>query len=134
MAYSGTTGTGATAGPPPTDIKSNVSWELLSAATSAARGTAYRMFGHYMSFYADGTTSAGSGSAVIDIEVSNVDSPSSSDSTEWKIAGTITLTLGTTKTNDVFTLNAPYQWFRARLVSISGTGASVNCFASGLGA
>ena len=70
-------------------------------------------------FQADGITSSGAGSAVIDIEVSL-------DQTMWSVAGTITLTLSTTLTADGFTMAAKWPFARARVRSISGTGASVN--------
>ena len=67
---------------------------------------------------ASGSTTAGSGSATIVIEVSN-------DDTNWITAGTITLTLGTTSTTDGFTTDAPWKYIRARVTALSGTGASV---------
>lgn len=77
-------------------------------------------------FHAYGTTSAGSGSATIVIEVSNEASPSTAaTAVDWITAGTITLTLGTTQVDDGFSMNAAWRWVRARLSAISGTDATV---------
>ena len=120
--------TNSTQTPMPTGEKSNFTCELLSAATGTGAGSAFRMHGNYFTFQAYGSTSAGSGAASIDIEVSNLDSPTAGTSVHWTKAGTISLTLGTTVTNDAFALDAPYLWVRAKVASISGTDASVNCY------
>lgn len=70
-------------------------------------------------FEAYGATSAGSGAAVIVIEVRN------DDASPWLTMGTITLTLGTTATADGFVSSAAWLYVRARVSSISGTDASV---------
>ncbi len=74
---------------------------------------------------ANGTTSSGTGSATIVIEVSN-------NGTVWLASplGTITLTLGTTATADGFQADTSFAYMRARVTAISGTGASVNCMVS----
>jgi hypothetical protein len=69
-------------------------------------------------FQAVGSTTAGTGSGVVVIEVSN-------DGATFLSAGTITLTLGTTATTDGFALAAPWAYVRANCTSVSGTGAKV---------
>jgi hypothetical protein len=99
---------------------------ILTDATTTTRGKKYQLHGSKHSFMGYGTTTAGAGAATIIIEVSNVDAPAASTDVDWKTAGTITLTLGTTQTNDAFTIDAPYKWCRAQVTAISGTNASVN--------
>lgn len=77
-------------------------------------------------FQAMGTTSSGSGSGVVVIEASNKSAPDTGTNVDWTTLGTITLTLGTTQTNDGFVSSASWRWVRARVSSISGTGATVN--------
>lgn len=69
-------------------------------------------------FQANGITTAGTGSATIDIEVSNNES-------DWIIMGTITLTLGTTSTSDGFASSSAWAFVRSNVTAISGTGATV---------
>jgi hypothetical protein len=70
-------------------------------------------------FQAVGSTSAGAGASVVNIQCSN-------DGVNWMTYGTITLTLGTTATSDGLVIAAPWGYFRAQLNSISGTNAKVN--------
>jgi len=72
-------------------------------------------------FQATGQTSASTGAARIDVEVSN-------DNTNWILMGSITLTLGTTTTTDGFVSSANWTWVRGKVFSISGTGAKVSLF------
>ena len=69
-------------------------------------------------FQATGATTAGAGSATVQIEVSN-------DRVGWITAGTITLTLSTTAATDGFVMSAPWGHVRANVTAISGTGANV---------
>lgn len=69
-------------------------------------------------FQAAGTTTAGSGSAVVAIEVSN-------DNVNWITLGTITLTLGTSSTSDGFAALAAWGFVRCNVTTLTGTGASV---------
>jgi hypothetical protein len=70
-------------------------------------------------FQATGQTSASTGAARVDVEVSN-------DNTNWVLMGSITLTLGTTTTTDGFVSSANWTWVRGNVFSISGTGAKVS--------
>ncbi len=101
---------------------------LLSAATATGYGEAMNARDTRRTFQALGTTTAGAGAAVIEIYVSNVPSPVTATDVEWKLLGSISLTLGTTKTNDGFASDAGWRWVRAKVASISGTNASVDCY------
>lgn len=79
-------------------------------------------------FQAMGTTSAAAGAATIIFEASNVASPNIATAVDWTTLGTITLTLGTTQTNDGFVSDASWRWVRARLSAISGTDATVSAY------
>ena len=96
---------------------------VLSAATSTGAGSAFLDMPPEKSCQGYGTTSVGTGASVILIQVSN-------DGTNWATAGTITLTLGTSATNDGFAMNATWKELRANVSSISGTNASVNVICS----
>lgn len=67
-------------------------------------------------------TGTGAVSATVIVEVSL-------DNSTWITAGTITLS-GTTSAADGFVMDAPWRYMRARISAISGTGATVNCWAS----
>lgn len=103
------------------------SHKMLDAATTTATSGYEPLAGSRLmnTFWAYGTTSAGSGAATIVIEVSNASTPVNTTNVDWLIAGTITLTLGTTQTNDGFAMNAAWRWVRARVTAISGTDAAV---------
>jgi len=110
--------------------KNNASDVLLNAVIATGASDAHIMNGPKATFQAIGETSAGSGSATIKIEVSNEAVPatdtSGDDYADWIEAGTITLTLSTTKATDGFTIDAPWRWVRANLTAISGTDATVS--------
>ena len=71
-------------------------------------------------FQAYGSTSAGTGASVIEIYGSLFALTGT-----WVLLGTITLTLGTTVTNDGFASDAPWPYVAVKVVSISGTDAAV---------
>lgn len=73
-----------------------------------------------VAFDAYGSTSSGSGAAQILIQVSNTNL-----SATFKTAVTIDLTLGTTVTSDGYYVEGEWAYVRAKVASISGTGASV---------
>ena len=99
---------------------------LLEAAVATGSGTPARMPGPYVTLQAYGETSAATGAATIIIEVSNLESPATATTVDWVTACTITLTLGTTRTGDGCSMQAPWRHIRARVSALSGTGASVN--------
>jgi hypothetical protein len=92
---------------------------MLSAKTATGAGTPTQGISGMKTFHATGTTSAGTGSATINIE-------GSMSGTSWDVIGTITLTLGTSATSGGFTSNDRYAIVRGNVTAISGTGASVN--------
>lgn len=69
-------------------------------------------------FQASGTTSSGTGSVTVNVEVSN-------DLSNWIVLGTISLSLSTTSATDGFTAEGPWTWVRGNVTAISGTGAAV---------
>ena len=99
--------------------------QILNGATSAVASASYRMDGGGIeTVEAYGRTLSGTGAAVIEIQVSN-------DNLIWQTAGTINLNLRPTQTSDKFTMDASWlNWLyiRAKLASISGTGASVSVY------
>jgi hypothetical protein len=111
-------------------VKNNSSDIMLDEVIVTGASTRRFLNGAKCTFSANGETSAGAGSAVIKIEVSNVESPSTSTSgdgyADWLLAGTITLTLATTMASDGFALDAPWRWVRANLTTLSGTDATVS--------
>lgn len=102
--------------------------QLLTNATTTATGGYISPRCVNRTFQAMGTTSSGSGSSAIVIEGSNKSAPVEGTNVDWTTLGTITLTLGTTQTNDGFVSAASWRWIRARVSSISGTGATVNAY------
>ena len=100
--------------------------QLLTDATTTATGGKHSPRCVNRTFQGMGTTSSGSGAAAIVIEASNKSAPVEGSNVDWTTLGTISLTLGTTQTNDGFVSSASWRWIRARVSSISGTGATVN--------
>ena len=95
--------------------------KLLNAATTTATGETHAGWTWARTYQATGFTTAGSGAADVIIEVSN-------DNSLWITMATITLTLGTTATTDGFASAAAWRYVRARVSSISGTGAQVTAW------
>lgn len=99
---------------------------MLDAVTATGAGTSFKLPDDGVtSFQASGTTSSGSGSATIVIQVSNYGG-------NWVTAGTITLTLGTSSTSDGFAFAGKWDNVRANVTAISGTGATVHAFGKDL--
>lgn len=92
---------------------------MLSNATTTGAGASVTAPRATRTFQASGSTTSGSGAATIKIQVSN-------DEITWLDLGTITLTLGVAATGDGFASDAPWNYARANVTAISGTGASVN--------
>ena len=82
-----------------------------TGASSVLPNTAYTV-------QAIGSTTSGTGTASIDIQVSN-------NGDTWLTLSTVTLALGTTATNDGFANTAPWGYFRANVTALTGTGAKV---------
>ena len=104
---------------------------ILNNATATGAGTAWHprdtaSIATYLfhSFQAVGKTSASTGAATVVIEVSN-------DGTNYITLGTITLVLGTSATSDGFACSNTWEYYRANVTAISGTGASVTVYMKG---
>jgi hypothetical protein len=69
-------------------------------------------------FQVIGSTTAAAGAVSVDIEVSN-------NNVNWLKFSTISLVLATTAATDGVVLDAPWGFVRAKVASISGTGAKV---------
>lgn len=73
-------------------------------------------------FQCFGSTSAGAGSATVNVEVSN-------DNVAWVVMGTFNLTLSTTSGDEAEGFIAPnmlWEYARANVTAITGTDASVS--------
>ncbi len=81
--------------------------------------------GGRMTFQGYGTTTAGSGAAVITVQGTDDQTRAN-----WVTLGTITLTLGTTSTTDGFMSDQAWLLVCGYVTSISGTGASVSLVAA----
>ena len=94
---------------------------LLKDADSVQSGTPLQTRGSIRkTFQLIGGTDSGTGSVSVDVEFSN-----DPKQEFFLLGGTITLTLGTTKTSDGFYTQANWTYVRGRITSISGTGARV---------
>lgn len=91
---------------------------MLNAVTTTGAGAAVHLDGPNTTFQAHGVTSAGTGAAAINVDVSN-------DGSVWTLAGTLNLTLGTTRTSDAITIAGSWPFARGNVTSISGTDAAV---------
>lgn len=101
---------------------------LLNAATATGYGTPKAPKNDNKTFQAMGLTTAGSGAATVIIYCTNKPSPVLTTDVDWKEVGRITLTLGTTQTNDGFASDAAWVLCRAHLSAISGTNAAVTAY------
>jgi len=73
----------------------------------------------HKTFQGIGSVSTSTGSAAIDLEVSN-------DGVNYKSLNTFSLTLGTVVTSSVYASSAPYRYLRSNVTAISGTNAKVS--------
>lgn len=95
---------------------------ILSAGTTVAAGAAFDVNGHGARTYqVVGSTSAGAGSTTVAIQGSN-------NGTNWDTIGTVTLTLSTAAASNGFSSADAYDYVRANVTAISGTGAAVSVF------
>lgn len=98
---------------------------LLTAATVTGGGPYCRSGKRNTRvFQVSGAVTEGAGAATVIVEASI-------DGVGWLTLGSVSLTLSTTVATDGFTYD-DYPWvlYRARVSSISGTGASVSAFMS----
>lgn len=104
---------------------------MLSAATATGASHVMQPNGSKRTFFCHGTTSAGAGASAISVYVTDVLTAGacpSAAATHYKVIGTITLTLGTTRTNDGFASDAPWPCVYMNVDSISGTDGTVSCY------
>jgi hypothetical protein len=99
---------------------------LLSLATTTSTGLPVSMYPVDKTFELCGTTSAGAGSAIASIEVSD---EASAGASGWIKLGTITLVLGTSSICDGFATPSRWKFYRANLTTLSGTTATVTATA-----
>lgn len=99
---------------------------LKEAITATGSSDPVQLNSDQFSVQASGFTTAGAGAATVVVEVSNVPSPTVDG--DWVAAGTISLTLATTKSADAVAIAVPYKRARVRVSAISGTGASVSAY------
>jgi hypothetical protein len=78
----------------------------------------------FHTFQAVGATTSSTGAATVLIQVSN-------DGVNYLTLGTITLTLGTALTSDGFAAINNWNFYRANVSAISGTGANVSVYMKG---
>lgn len=96
------------------------SYLVLNAVAAPAASDPVLIAGDGKTFHVTGTTTAGAGAASIVVEVSN------ETTWPWITLATIALTLGVTAVADGVAMQAGWKYVRVRLVSISGTGATVS--------
>lgn len=95
------------------------SLELNAAALSTISKPLGSTNDSMATFQVIGKTSAGTGSAAVNIEVSN-------NNINWLTYGTITLTLGTVEVSDGLVITAPWAYVKASATSITGTNGKVS--------
>lgn len=91
---------------------------ILSGATATGAGTAVVLPARTKTYQAAGTTTAGSGSATVQVQCTL-------DGSNWDVLGTITLTLSTTSSSNSFASDDRCAQHRVNVSAISGTGAAV---------
>lgn len=99
--------------------KPNGYCKLVDAKTITGADTAVDFPVGTKTYQASGATTAGAGSATIEVQ-------GSLDNSNFDVIGTITLTLGTASTSDSFTSDDRYKYLRGEVTAISGTGAAVS--------
>jgi len=77
------------------------------------------------SFQVSGQTTAGTGYAIVIVQVTNVATPILTTDVDWVTLGTFYLPLSTTKFSDIFSDEGTWRSVRGKVVDISGTGAAV---------
>lgn len=97
---------------------------LLQDATATGAGGAVSSTDGEKGFQFYGSTSSGTGSATITLEISN------DGGTVWTTVLTQTLALTTTAAGSAVGWGSPYDKMRANVTAISGTGAKVSVYMS----
>ena len=97
---------------------------LLLSTTAPATSQEATPRGYRTTVQATGSTTSGTGSATILVQVSN-------DRVQWLTRHTLTLSLSTAEATVGAELDAAWEALRARVDSISGTGAVVTVTMAG---
>jgi hypothetical protein len=104
-------------------------WNTMAYNYIASGGTLVGKTGfrsdNIVSFQALGAVVSGVGAATVLVQGSNEPTPSSAS---WFTLDTLSLTLGTTVTQDNGSHSAPTKWIRANVSAVTGTGANVACY------
>jgi hypothetical protein len=104
----------------------NISAVKILDATAPGNGETHFPTDANLQFQLVGETSAAAGAASVVIEGHCL--KGDSGTTVWETIDTLSLTLGVVTTSDIGASTAPFYAVRARLASISGTGATVRCY------
>lgn len=95
---------------------------LLRAAQANQTGPAVLMSTLNRQFVVQGRTQQGPGAAEVEIDVSN-------DGTAWTHAISLRVTFGADINSNAETIDAAWAYARARVTSITGQGAALDCYA-----
>lgn len=104
--------------------------KVFSARTTTGYSTIYSPRVAMMSFQAIGATTAGSGAATVKVWGSLVAAGVAASGTdvEWYLIDTLSLTLGTTVTNDFGNAELKFASVKFEVDAISGTGGYVDVY------
>ena len=91
---------------------------LTNATTAPTVSNAMSVGDGEMTVQATGSVSSGTGSATVEVQVSN-------DGVAWLVHDTITLALSTARATAGVEMDAPWAFIRTNLSAISGIGAAV---------
>jgi len=94
-------------------------YKLLDGVIANGSGQAFQPLGAKRTFQATGLTSAGAGTADVDVEGSN-------DGENWTLIATINLVLSTTPANGGVASDAPWRFVRGTVRNLTGTNAAVS--------
>lgn len=96
---------------------------MLNAVSATTTGSAVSFNNRGVSFQATGILAASTGTAVINIMVSN-------NNSNWMTLGSITLSLTTSAISDGFDSAAGFAYYRADIHTINAAGSTLNVYAS----
>ena len=91
---------------------------LVDKATATGNKEAVMLNSRYKTFQVTGKVSASTGSAEVEIQVSN-------DKVNFVTVDTLSLTLGTTVTSDSYVNNDAWKYVRGNVKTLTGTDAEV---------
>lgn len=106
-------------------MKNNILTLLENASITGSSGL-IKVAGSLFQVQASATTTAGTGSAIVVIEGSNLPNPTRNS--DWNECGTITLVPTTSGVSDSFPVQTPWDKVRARVTTLSGTGVVLSVY------